>query len=99
MLYVIHCVDKPNSLALRMATREAHLGYVRIQRSVTFRVGGPYLSPEGTMIGSMLIVEADKPEQVREFVAGDPYGKAGLFERVEVRPWKVTAGTGLAPPA
>jgi uncharacterized protein YciI len=95
MLYVIHCIDKPNALDLRMATREAHFAYIRAQKSVTFQVGGPYLSPEGTMFGSMLIVDATDPEQVKDFVAGDPYGKAGLFERVEVRAWKMTAGTGL----
>ena len=26
-LFVLHCLDKPNSLDLRMATRQAHLAY------------------------------------------------------------------------
>jgi len=26
-------------------------------------------------------------------VKNDPYGKAGLFDSVEVRPWKVTVGS------
>ena len=26
------------------------------------------------------------------FIADDLYGKAGLFARVEARPWKMTAG-------
>ena len=93
MLYVIHCVDKPDSLSLRMATREEHLAYVRETPLVQFRAGGPFLSPEGAMVGSMLIVESEDPARVEEFVANDPYGKAGLFARVEVRPWKVTVGT------
>jgi uncharacterized protein YciI len=93
MLWVIHCIDKPDSAALRQATREAHLSYVRDTEVVRFRAGGPFLSPEGAMVGSMLIVESDDPERVKQFVAEDPYGKAGLFERVDVRPWKVTVGT------
>ena len=28
-LFMLACFDKPNSLELRMATREAHLAYVR----------------------------------------------------------------------
>ena len=93
MLYVIHCIDKPDSSSLRQGTRTAHLDYVRETKLVQFRVGGPFLSPEGAMVGSMLIVESDDPERVQEFVANDPYGKAGLFDHVEVRPWKVTVGT------
>jgi len=91
-LYVIHCIDRPGALSLRMATREAHLAYVRETKLVRLKAGGPFLSDGGAMIGSMLIVEADTPEAVAEFVKTDPYGKAGLFERVEVRPWKVTVG-------
>jgi uncharacterized protein YciI len=45
------------------------------------------------MIGSLLIVEADDPAKVADFVANDPYGKAGLFERVETQAWKVTVGS------
>jgi uncharacterized protein YciI len=93
VLYVIHCIDKPDSLALRMATREAHLAYARDTKLVQFRAGGPFFSPEGTMVGSMLIVESNDPERVREFSANDPYGKAGLFAKVDVRPWKVTVGS------
>lgn len=92
-LYVIVCIDKPNSLDLRMATREAHLAYAKINEYVQIRVGGPFLSAEGTMNGSLLIVEADDPAKVDAFVKDDPYGKAGLFERVEVRPWKATVGS------
>lgn len=92
-LYVIVCIDKPDSLDTRMATREAHLAYAQANEHVRIRVGGPFLSDNGTMIGSMLIVEADDLAMVDAFVKNDPYGKAGLFDRVEVRPWKVTVGS------
>ena len=92
MLFVISCVDKPDSLPLRMATREAHLAYVKATKLVTFRAGGPFLDENGTMVGSMIIVESDDPAKVAEFVKNDPYGKAGLFESATVRPWKVTVG-------
>jgi len=92
-LYVITGMDRPGTAELRTATREQHLAFVRDQTFVRFRVGGPFLSPEGKMIGSLLIVETDDPGRVAEFVNNDPYGKAGLFERVDVRPWKVTVGT------
>jgi uncharacterized protein YciI len=93
MLYVVTCIDKPNSLDLRMATREAHLAYAGATKSVRFVVGGPFLSEDGTMVGSMIIVDAETRAAVDDFVANDPYGKAGLFQSVEVRPWKVTVGS------
>ena len=92
-LYAIICNDKPDSLALRMATREAHLAYVKATTRVGFKLGGPFLSADGTMIGSMLIVDAATPDDVAAFVKDDPYGKAGLFRSVDIRPWKVTVGT------
>lgn len=92
-LYAIICNDKPDSLALRMAAREAHLAYVKSTTGVVFKIGGPFLSPDGTMIGSMLIVDAATPDDVAAFAKDDPYGKAGLFQSVDIRPWKVTVGT------
>jgi uncharacterized protein len=92
-LYVILCTDKPDSLALRMATREAHLAYVKATTFVQFRLGGPFLSDEGEMVGSMLIVDAEDRSKVDAFVKNDPYGVAGLFESVEIGPWKVTVGS------
>ncbi len=92
-LYVIICIDKPDSLDKRMATRDAHLAYAKANEYVRIRVGGPFLSDSGTMNGSMLIVEADGRAAVDAFVKNDPYGKAGLFESVEVRVWKVTVGS------
>lgn len=91
-LYVISCIDKPDSAAIRQKARESHLAYVRDTVRVTVKVGGPYLADDGAMIGSLLIVEAETPGDVAAFVRDDPYGKTGLFQSVEVRPWKVTVG-------
>ena len=92
-LYVLICIDKLNSFALRMATREAHLAYVRETPHARLKVGGPFLGKNGEMTGSLLIAEAKDPAAAEAFAADDPYGKAGLFASVEIRPWKVTAGT------
>ena len=92
-LYVIICIDKPDALYIRMATRDAHLAYVKETQRVRFQVGGPFLSENGAMIGSMLIVEAATRAAVDAFIADDPYGKAGLFACIEMRPWKITVGT------
>lgn len=89
MLFVITAMDKPNSLALRIATRAAHFDYARATGAV--RLGGPFLDENGDMIGSLIIIEAADIEAARAWQADDPYAKAGLFAQTRLRPWKVTA--------
>ena len=92
-LFVLTCIDKPNALETRMAAREAHLAYVR--GSGMARLGGPFLDEAGGMAGSMLIIEAEDLVSAKAFSEADPYAQAGLFQSVDVRPFKVTLG-GLA---
>jgi hypothetical protein len=88
--FVLVCIDKPDSLALRMATREAHFAYANASGAP--RLGGPFLDDKGDMAGSLIIIEVEDLAAAEAFAAGDPYGKAGLFEQVEIRPWRATFG-------
>lgn len=90
-LFALFCVDKPNSLDLRMATREAHLAYVRGFAS-QLRLAGPMLDEAGEMAGSIILMEADDIAAARAFSADDPYTKAGLFARVDITAFKPTLG-------
>lgn len=90
-LFVLTATDKPNALELRVATRSAHVDYVR--GSGLVKIGGPLLDAAGEMTGSMLLIEADDLAAAEAFVANDPYVKAGLFERSELRPFKLTLGS------
>lgn len=90
-MFVLHCLDKPGALDLRMATREAHLAYVRPQMDV-LKLGGPLLDEKGDMAGSLMIVEVADRAAAEAFSAGDPYTKAGLWQKVEITPFRVTLG-------
>jgi hypothetical protein len=89
--FVLVCIDKPGSLALRMATREAHFAYAR-QAPGLLRLGGPFLNEAGEMAGSLIILEVADLTAARAWHEADPYRLAGLFERVEIRPWRATFG-------
>ena len=89
--FVLFCVDKPGSLDLRMATREAHLAYMR-DKATMVKLGGPMLNDEGEMAGSLLIVEAPDRAAAIELNLHDPYTLAGLWERVDVKAFKATLG-------
>ena len=89
--FVLICIDKPDSLALRMATREAHFAYANSTPGVV-RLGGPFLDAAGEMAGSLIIIEAADLAAARAWHEADPYKLADLFERVEIQPWRATFG-------
>jgi uncharacterized protein YciI len=85
------CLDKPGALELRMATREAHLAYVKA-RLDKVRLAGPLLDENDGMIGSHFILEADDLAAARAFSDQDPYARAGLFQRVDVHAFRASIG-------
>jgi hypothetical protein len=88
MLFVMYCRDKDDSQPIRLDNREAHLAYVDAS-DLEMVVAGPLLTPESDgMIGSMLVVEAEDRAQVDAFAASDPYRLAGLFDSVEIHPFR-----------
>ena len=95
MLFVITAFDRPGALELRMKVRPAHLEYLE-SRATQIRVGGPLLSENDQPIGSLLIIEAADRAAAEGFAAGDPYGKEGVFERVEIRPWRAALGDWIS---
>ncbi|MDR3507697.1 MAG: YciI family protein [Caulobacteraceae bacterium] len=90
-LYVLTCLDKPDSADLRAATREAHLAFIANNRAMV-KIAGPFLNESGGPVGSLLILEAESLIEVETFAATDPYAVAGLFASAEIRPWRITVG-------
>ncbi len=87
MLYVIKCVDKKDSLALRMTTREAHIEYLKSFTDQLF-AAGPTLDSDGNMDGSLLIFDFTDLNEAKQYAENDPYAKAGLFDQVTINAWK-----------
>jgi uncharacterized protein len=86
MLWSVYCLDKPNSSALRQATRPTHLAYLE---AFTDRIvyGGGLVDKDGqTVIGSLLVVNLPDRAAAQKFSDGDPYAKAGLFQSVAIHP-------------
>ncbi len=88
MRFAVLALDRPGSLEIRLATREAHLEYLS---QFDTPVAGPLLDDEGNPCGSMLFYEAPSRQAVDEIVAADPYNRAGLFESITIREFKTVA--------
>lgn len=86
MLFAIVCEDKPDHEDVRKATRADHLAFIS---EYEVRLAGPMLSDDGeSMIGSIILLEAESLSTAQDFAARDPYKLAGLFSQVTIRPFR-----------
>lgn len=95
MWYVIICEDKPNSLALRMETRPAHLAALQLlQNEGRILTAGPLPAIDSEnpgdngFTGSVIIAEFDSLTDAQTWAQSDPYAVAGVFANVVVKPYK-----------
>lgn len=88
MKYVLICEDREGALNVRLANRDRHLAYIG-ELGDRVSLAGPMLSDDGeSMVGSVLIIEADSAEDIRAIADSDPYALAGLFSKVTIRPFR-----------
>ena len=88
MLYILICKDKKDSEGLRKEVRPDHLLYLE---DFDIKLAGPILSEDQTiMIGSLILLDCETREAAEAFASKDPYKSAGLFESVEISPFRQT---------
>ena len=90
MLVALIAKDKPGALPIRQENRPAHVEYLKSGGSV--QQAGPLLDDAGEMCGSLIILDVPDLAAAQTWVDGDPYGKAGLFDSVELIPWNRVIG-------
>ncbi|WP_050604684.1 YciI family protein [Ruegeria sp. 6PALISEP08] len=89
MLIALIAKDKPGALQTRLDNRTAHLGY--IEETGIVAQAGPLLDGDA-MIGSLIILDVEDSAAAQKWADNDPYAKAGLFQSVELIPWKKVIG-------
>ncbi|MGN6112129.1 MAG: YciI family protein [Luteimonas sp.] len=95
MWYAIEGHDGADVLAARMAARPAHLARLDALRDAgRLMLAGacPAIDavapgPAG-FSGSIVIAEFESLEEARAWAQADPYAAAGVYERVDVRPFR-----------
>ena len=95
MLYSIFAYDVPNSLPLRASARPAHIERLQnMDAEGRLVMAGPNPAidsndpGEAGFTGSLIIAEFDSLEAAKAWANKDPYVDAGVYERVEVKPFK-----------
>jgi uncharacterized protein YciI len=86
--YAILTTDKPNSQELRAKTRDKHIEYLMANMHKLLAAGALIGDDGSGGSGGILIVDTDERKEAEAFIAGDPFTKAGLFEKVTVARWR-----------
>ena len=95
MWYAIEGHDGAEVLAARMSARAAHLDRLRALRDAgRLLLAGPCPAidaedpgPAG-FSGSIVIAEFESLEEARAWADADPYVSAGVYHRIDVRPFR-----------
>lgn len=95
MWYMILGRDRPGTLDARLAARPAHIERLKaLQSEGRLRLAGPLPAidaedpgPAG-FAGSLLVAAFDSLEQARAWAEADPYRAAGVYDSVEVHPFR-----------
>ena len=83
MQFVAYCLDKPGALTIRMANRPDHVEYLT-KHNDKLVFAGPLMDHDDNMMGSLLVLDVADRTAMDNFLADDPYAKAGLFQSVTV---------------
>ncbi|MPR35786.1 YciI family protein [Salmonirosea aquatica] len=91
MLYVIHAYDYTDEQAhdRRLTARPLHFDRARtLKANGHFVLGGALLSPDGEMIGSLMVLDFDDETQLRTWLETDPYVTGRVWEKIDVKPFR-----------
>lgn len=95
MLYAIIGQDQPGTLENRLASRPAHLARLQaLQDQGRLVLAGPFPAidspdpgPAG-FSGSLIVAEFTSLDEARDWADADPYVAAGVYARVEIKPFR-----------
>ncbi|MEW8080686.1 MAG: YciI family protein [Candidatus Thiodiazotropha endolucinida] len=95
MYYAIIAEDRDDSLEQRLKAREDHLARLKqLQDEGRLLLAGPHPMIDSEdpgsagFSGSLIVVEFDSLENAKAWADADPYIEAGVYARVQVKPFK-----------
>lgn len=91
MRYIVHAYDFTDEQAQerRLAARPQHFERARqLKEEGHFVLGGALLSSQGTMMGSLLLVEFDNENDLQLWLDTEPYVVGRVWEKIDVKPFR-----------
>ena len=95
MFYAIVGQDVPDSLDRRLTARPAHLERLHaLQQAGRLMLAGPFPAIDSNhpgaagFSGSLIVAEVETLADAQAWAEADPYGVAGVYAGVSVKPFK-----------
>jgi uncharacterized protein YciI len=95
MYYTIYAQDAEGTLETRLSTRPAHVERLKaLVEQGRLLVAGPNPAIDSEdpgaagFSGSLIIAEFQSLEEAKSWADADPYVAAGVYEKIEVKPYK-----------
>lgn len=89
--HLLVCTDAPGSDAPREREMQGHLRFIErhIER---IALAGPRTDGKQPIDGSIFVIRADSEEDARALLMHDPYFQAGVWERIDIHPFRAVCG-------
>ncbi len=83
--YILIAKDAPNSFEKRIATREAHLDFIKeLSKDGKALLGGAILDDAGKMDGSIIFFSMTQ-EEFEQYKKDEPYIQAGVWGDIKIQ--------------
>ena len=98
-LVIAHDGTDPEAPARRRSARPSHFEGIKsmVERG-ELRAGGAILDDNGAMIGSVAFVEFPSRAALDEWLKREPYVTQGVWQRIEVKPFRLAVLDGKITP-
>lgn len=97
MLYAIYAQDVPDSLEKRKGARPAHIERLNaMQAEGRLLLAGPFPAVDAEdpgaagFTGSLILAEFASLQEAEAWAKADPYVAAGVYQQVDVKPFRKT---------
>lgn len=84
MLWVVFCVDKPNTAAIRESVLQPHRDYLKSQKHILVLAGATQNDAGTEAIGSLFVVNVNSRAEAKAFSDGDPFTQKGVFASITI---------------
>ena len=90
-LYAIVAYDKVGAMPMRLEKLKEHLTHTEANID-RLAIAGPLRDENGDICGSLLVVKAQDAVEARAILETDPYFKADIWSKIEIRAFGAAAG-------
>ena len=84
MLWIVSCIDKPNTAAARESVLQPHRDYLGSQKKTLILAGATQTDDGTTAIGSLFVLNVNSRAEAKAFSDGDPFTQKGVFASITI---------------